>query len=171
MHVTAVLDTIKKRGHLFKDYDKAQKAYDEAQKVVELAEAGLALLSRKSAGTRKNCKKKVLAKANEAAKKALAKVPDLESEANEAEEATKVTKDTMKACIQVDLEKAKQAQEIAKGAMITAASEMFASTRTCFLLRTSTCGTRLSASRWKATCLSTYMVSLWKAQGECLASR
>ncbi len=33
MHVTAVMDAIKKRGH-FKDYDKAQKAYDEAKKAV-----------------------------------------------------------------------------------------------------------------------------------------
>ncbi len=43
MHVTAVLDAIKKRGH-FKDYDKAQKAHDEAKKAVNLAETGLALL-------------------------------------------------------------------------------------------------------------------------------
>ncbi len=34
MHVTAVLDTMKKHGH-FKDYDKAQKAHDEAEKTVE----------------------------------------------------------------------------------------------------------------------------------------
>jgi hypothetical protein len=125
MHVTVVLDTIKKCGH-FKDYDKAQKAYDEAKKAVESAEAGLALLDRTSTGTRKNRKKKALAKAKEAAKKALAKVQDLESEAKEAEEATKVTKDTMKAGFQVDLEKSEQAQEIAKGAMTAAASDMFA---------------------------------------------
>jgi hypothetical protein len=37
-----------------------------------------------------------------------------------------VTKDTMKAGFQVDLEKAKQAQDIAKGAMTAATSEMFA---------------------------------------------
>ncbi len=73
-----------------------------------------------------DCKKKVLAKAKEAAKEALAKVPDPKSEAKEAEEATKVTKDTIKAGFQVHLEKAKQAQEIAKGAMTAAASEMFA---------------------------------------------
>ena len=53
MHVMAVLDAIKKRGH-FKDYDKAQKAYDEAKKAVQLVEAGLALLDGTSAGTRKN---------------------------------------------------------------------------------------------------------------------
>jgi hypothetical protein len=125
MHMTAVLDTIKKRGH-FKDYDKAQKAHDEAKKAVELAEAGLALLDGTSAGKKKNCKKKVLAKAKEAAKEALAKVPDPESEAKETEEAPEVTNDMMKAGSHVDLEKAKQAQEIAQGAMTAAASEMFA---------------------------------------------
>ncbi len=124
MHVTAVLDAIKKRGH-FKDYNKAQKAHDEAKKAVELAEAGLALLNGTSAGTKKNHKKKAPVKAKEAAKEALAKIPDPESEAKEAEEAPKVTKDTMKAGFQVDLEKAKQAQKIAKGAMTAAASEMF----------------------------------------------
>jgi hypothetical protein len=125
MHLMVVLDTIKKRGH-FKDYDKAQKAYDEAKKAVELAEAGLALLNGTSAGTKKNCKKKALVKAKEAAKEALAKVPDPESEAKEAEEATKLTKNTMKAGFQVDLEKAKQAHETIKGTMTIAASEMFA---------------------------------------------
>jgi hypothetical protein len=38
MHVTAVLDAIKKRCH-FKDYDKTQKAHDEAKKAVELVGA------------------------------------------------------------------------------------------------------------------------------------
>jgi hypothetical protein len=108
MHVTAVLDAIKKHGH-FKDYDKAQQAHDEAKQAVELAKAGLALLNGTSTG-KKNCKKKVLAKAKEAMKEALAKVPDPKSEAKEAEEAPEVTKDTMKAGFQVDLEKAKQAQ-------------------------------------------------------------
>jgi hypothetical protein len=70
MHMNAVLDTIKKCGH-FKDYDKTQKAYDEAKKAVELGEAGLALLNRTSTGTKKNCKKKGLAKAKKAAKEAL----------------------------------------------------------------------------------------------------
>jgi hypothetical protein len=100
MHVTAVLDAIKKRGH-FKDYDKAQKAHDEAKKGVELAEAGLALLDGTSAGMRKNCKKKALAMAKEATKEALAKVPDPKSESQEAEEVTKVTRDMIKAGFQV----------------------------------------------------------------------
>jgi hypothetical protein len=34
MHVTAVLDVMKKFGH-FKDYDRAQKAHDEAKKAAE----------------------------------------------------------------------------------------------------------------------------------------
>ncbi len=68
----------------------------------------------------------MLAKAKEAAKEALAKVPDPKSEAKEAEEATKLTKNMMKAGFQADLEKAKQAQETAKGTMTTVASEMFA---------------------------------------------
>jgi hypothetical protein len=124
MHVMAVLDAIKKCGH-FNDYVKAQKAHDEAKQAVELAKAGLALLDRSSTG-KKNRKKRVLAKAKEAAKEALAKVPDPKSKAKEAEEAPKVTKDTMKAGFQVDLEKAKQAQKIAKGAITAAASAMFA---------------------------------------------
>jgi hypothetical protein len=116
VHVTAVLDAIKKHG-TFKDYNKAQKAYDEAKKAVELAKAGLALFNGTSSGTRKNCKKKALAKAKEATKEALVKIPETKSEAKEAGEATKMTEDTMKAGIQVDLEKAKQAMEDGMGAM------------------------------------------------------
>ncbi len=108
MHVTAVLDTMKKRGH-FKDYDSAQKTYDKAKKAAELAEAGLALLDGTSEGMSSKCKKKVLAKAKEAAKEALAKAQETKPETKEAEEAPKVTDDTMKAGFQADLEKAKQA--------------------------------------------------------------
>jgi hypothetical protein len=39
MHVTMVLDAMKKRGH-FNNYNRAQKAYEEAEKAAELAEAG-----------------------------------------------------------------------------------------------------------------------------------
>ncbi len=122
--MTAVLDAIKKHD-TFKDYDKAQKAYVEAKKGVESAEAGLALLDGTSAGSIKNCKKKALAKATEADKEALAKTPDTKSETKEAEEATRVTKDTMKAGFQADLEKAKKANEDAKGAMTAEASQVF----------------------------------------------
>ncbi len=50
MHVTVVLDAIKKHG-TFKDYEKAQKSYLEANKAAELAEAGLALLGDTSTGS------------------------------------------------------------------------------------------------------------------------
>jgi hypothetical protein len=124
MHVMAVLDAIKKRGH-FKDYDRAQKAYEEATKAAELAEAGLALLEGTSAGTTSKRKKKALAKAKEAVKEALAKAQETKSETKEAEEAPDVTEDLMKAGFQVDLEKAKQARKTAQGAMTAAANLMF----------------------------------------------
>ena len=125
MHVTVVLDAVKKRG-TFKDYKKASKAHVEANKAAELAEAGLALLDGTSAGSTKNCKKKALAKAKEATKEALAKTQETKSEAKEAEEVTNVTEDSMKDGFQVDLEKAKKTMEDTKGAMTAAASKMFA---------------------------------------------
>jgi hypothetical protein len=125
MHVMVVLDAIKKRG-TFKDYNRAQKAYVEAKKAVELAEAGLALLDGTSAGLKKNCKKKALVKAKEAAKEALAKTQETKSETKEAEEATKLTNDMMKAGFQAGLEEVMKVVEDAKGAMTTAASQMFA---------------------------------------------
>jgi hypothetical protein len=70
---------------------KAQKTYVEAKKAAELAEAGLSLLNRTSTGTRKNCKKKALAKAKEAAREMEAKNQETESETKEAKGATKVT--------------------------------------------------------------------------------
>jgi hypothetical protein len=124
MHVTAVLDAMKKRGH-FKDYDRAQKAYEEAEKAAESAEAGLALLEGTSAGATSKCKKKVLVKAKEATKEALAKAQETEPETKEAEETPKVTDNSMKAGFQADLEKAKQAQETAQGAMTDATNLMF----------------------------------------------
>jgi hypothetical protein len=124
MHVTAVLDAIKKRGHL-KNYDKAQKACNEAKRAVESARAGLSLLDGTGARSKKFCKKKAQAKAKEATKEALAKAQDSKSETKEADKATKVTNDMMKAGFQEHLEKAKQAQETAKGAMTAAASQKF----------------------------------------------
>jgi hypothetical protein len=76
MHVMAVLDAMKKRGH-FKDYDRAQRAYEEAKKAAELAEVGLALLKGTSAGMTSKCKKKALANAKEATKEALVKAKKL----------------------------------------------------------------------------------------------
>jgi hypothetical protein len=124
MHVMAVLDTMKKRGH-FKDCNRAKKAYEEEEKAAELAEAGLALLEETSAGTTSERKKKALAKAKEAAKEALAKAQETEPETKDAEEAPGVTDDLMKAGFQADLEKAKQAQETAQGTMTAAANLMF----------------------------------------------
>jgi hypothetical protein len=124
MHVTAVLDAIKKRGH-FKDYDKAQKEYDAAKKAIVTARAGLSLLNGTGARSKIRHKKKALVKAKEAAKEALAKAQDSESDTNKADKATKVTNNTIKTCFQEDLEKAKQAQETAKGTMTAAASLMF----------------------------------------------
>jgi hypothetical protein len=55
----------------------------------------------------------------------LAKALDSKSEAKEAKEASEVNNDSMKAGFLEDLEKAKQAQSTAKGAMTAAASKMF----------------------------------------------
>ncbi len=96
----------------------------KAMKAAELAEAGLALLNDTNPGSRKNCKKKALAKTKEATKEALAKTPDTKSETKEAEETTNVTEDLMKAGFQLDFEKAKKAMEDAKGAMTPAASQI-----------------------------------------------
>jgi hypothetical protein len=120
MHVTAVLDAVKKRGHFY-DYKKAEKVHKEARKAVESARAGLALLDGTGTKSKWFCKKK----AREAAEKALAKAQDTESEAREAKEALEVNKNSMKAGFLDDLEKAEQAQSTAKGAMTAAASKMF----------------------------------------------
>jgi hypothetical protein len=85
MHVTLVLDAIKKRGP-FHDYKKAEKAYSEAKTAVESARAGLSLLNGTRARSRRFRKKK----SKETAEKALAKAQDSKLEAKEANEATKV---------------------------------------------------------------------------------
>jgi hypothetical protein len=120
MHVTAVLDAIKKRGH-FQDFKKAEKVHKEAKKAVESARAGLSLLDGTGAKLRRFCKEE----AKEATEKALAKAQDSESKAREAKEASEMNNDSMKAGFLEDLEKAKQAQSTAKGAMTAAASKMF----------------------------------------------
>ncbi len=124
MHVTVVLDAMKKRGH-FNDYNRAQKAYEEAEKSAESAEAGLVLLKGTSAGMASKRKKKVLAKAKEAAKECLANAHETKPEAKGAVEATNMTEDSMKDGFQVDLEKAKQAWETAQGAMTATTNLMF----------------------------------------------
>ncbi len=73
MHVTAVLDAIKKCGHFYY-YKKAEVFHKEAKKSVESSRAGLSLLG---TGTKSKrfCKKK----ARVATEKALAKAPDSKS--------------------------------------------------------------------------------------------
>jgi hypothetical protein len=44
MHVTVVLNAIKKHGH-FQSYEKAEKVHKEAKKAVESARAALSLLN------------------------------------------------------------------------------------------------------------------------------
>ncbi len=56
MHVTVVLDAIKKRGH-FNDYEKAEKDYKEAKKAVESARAALSLLDGTGVKARRSRKK------------------------------------------------------------------------------------------------------------------
>jgi hypothetical protein len=124
MHVTAVLDVMKKRGH-FNDYNKAHKAYKEAAKAAELAEAGLALLEGTSEKISERRLKK-LAKAKKATKEALEKAQETKPATQEAVLATMAPEDSMKAGFQADLQKALQAQVTAQGAMTAAASLMFA---------------------------------------------
>jgi hypothetical protein len=124
MHVMAVLDAMKERGH-FNDYNRAQKAYEEATKAAESAEAGLALLEGISAGTTSKHKKKALTKAKEVTKEALVKAHETKPEPKEAVEAPNMTEDLMKDGFQADLEMAKQAWETAQGAMTAAANLMF----------------------------------------------
>ncbi len=71
MHVTAVLDAIKKRGH-FQDYKKAEKVHKEAKKAIESATAALSLLNGTGTKAKRFCKKK----AREAIEKVLAKALD-----------------------------------------------------------------------------------------------
>jgi hypothetical protein len=159
MHVTAVLDAMKKCGH-FKDYKEDQKAYIEQKEVVNSAKASLALLDKAREGWGK------LSKKSKKAKEAKAK-------SKEADGATKVPEDLMKANFQADLEKAKKAAEEAKGATTASANQQIRclhSTPICFLSRASMHRTRLSSSRWKRTRMWIYKVSLRKAQGECPAS-
>ncbi len=122
MHVTAVLDAIKKRGCL-DDYEKAAGQYEKAKEAVESTRAGLLLLQESA---RKASKEKIKTKEGEkvAPAKAPAKAPEPVSAAKEAEIAPAV-KDNMKASFLSDLEKAKQSQRLAKGAMTVAASKMF----------------------------------------------
>jgi hypothetical protein len=120
MHVTAVLDAIKKRSH-FNNYMKAEKDYEEAKKAVESARAALSLLDSTGVKARRSHKKKT----KEAEKDATAKAPYSESDAKEAKDALEANGNPMKAGFLEDLEKAKQAQRTVKGMMTVATSKMF----------------------------------------------
>ncbi len=120
MHVTVVLDAIKKRGQ-FNDYEKAEKDYKEAKKAIESARAALSLLDGTGAKAKRSHKKKT----KEAKKDTTVKAPYSESDAKEAKDAPEANDDPMKAGFLEDLEKAKQAQSTAKGMMTVAASKMF----------------------------------------------
>jgi hypothetical protein len=122
MHVTAVLNAIKKHGHL-DDYKKAAGQYERAEEATETARAGLLLLQESA---RKSSKEKKKTKEGEkvAPAKAPGKAPEPVSAAKEAKVAPAVN-DDMKASFSSDLEMAKQSQRIAKGAMTVAASKIF----------------------------------------------
>ncbi len=97
MHVTAVLNAIKKRGHS-DHYKKAAWAYEKAKKAVESARAGLALLEETGENVKKLSKKKT----KEGKKEAPAKAPEPKSAAKEAE-VVPATNDNMKASFSSDL--------------------------------------------------------------------
>jgi hypothetical protein len=120
MHMTAVLDAIKKHG-CFNNYKKAEKDYKEAKKAIESARAALSPLDGTGVKARRSCKKKT----KEAEKDATAKAPYSESDAKEAKDAPEANDDPMKAGFLEDLEKAKQAHRTAKGTMIVAKSKIF----------------------------------------------
>jgi hypothetical protein len=79
MHMIAVLNATKKRGH-FNDYKKAAKDHKKLRKGIESARADLSLLDRTGAKAKRLPKKKT----KEAKKDATAKVLDSESDAKEA---------------------------------------------------------------------------------------
>jgi hypothetical protein len=118
MHITVVLNAIKKHGHFY-DYEKAAKYHEESTKAIESARAALSLLNGPGAKA-----KKLHKKSKEVKKDTTAKIQDSKSDAKEAKDAPEAD-DEMKAGFLGDLEKAKQSQRTAKGAMTVAANKMF----------------------------------------------
>jgi hypothetical protein len=72
----------------------------------------------------------------------------------------------MKAGFLEDLEKAKQAQRTAKGAMTAAASKMFTFYLNLLSPESKYAWNKIVSEQTKVTRTSTYKVTLWKAQGE-----
>jgi hypothetical protein len=161
MHVTAVLDAIKKRGH-FNNYKKAEKDYKEAKKAVESARAALSLLDGTRAKAKRSCKKKT----KEAVKDATAKVLDSESDAKEAKDAPEANDDPIKAGFLEDLEKAKQAQRAAKGRMNVAASKMFTFHSNLLSPESKYAWNKIVSKQTERDPYVNLKVTLWKAQGE-----
>jgi hypothetical protein len=90
MHVTVVLDAIKRCGHFY-NYEKAATDHGESTKAVESARAALSLLDGPGAKA-----KKLHKKSKEVKKDATAKVQDSKSDAKEAKDAPEAD-DEMKA--------------------------------------------------------------------------
>ncbi len=168
MHVTAVLDAIKKRGH-FDDYEKAAWKYKEAMEAIESARAGISLLEESVRKANKE-KKRTKDRAKEGKNVAPAKAPEPKSAVKEAKVAP-VADDQMKASFSSDLEKAKQAQRIAKGAMTVAASKMFWFYSNLLSPESKYAWNKIASKQTEATPMPTFKVTLWKAQGECCVSR
>ncbi len=77
----------------------------------------------------------------------------------------------MKSSFLSDLEKAKQAQRIAKGAKTTAVSKMFAFYLNLLSPESKYAWNKIVCKQTKATPTSTFKVTCCKAQGECCVSR
>ncbi len=86
MHVQAVLDAIKKRGH-FEDYDKAAWKYQEASEAIASARAGLSLPkeSVKKASKAKKKQKEKAKEGDDVTPKAPVKAPEPKTPAKAAE--------------------------------------------------------------------------------------
>jgi hypothetical protein len=134
MHVQAMLNAIKKRGH-FEDYNKAGWKLQEASKAIASARAGLSLLEEtvKKASKEKKKKHKERSKEGEKAKegddvtpKAPVKAPELKTPEKAAEstadvqeaEVAPATDDQMKANFLSDLEKAKKGPSHCEGSYV-----------------------------------------------------
>jgi hypothetical protein len=98
---------------LFQGLQKAPAAYVEQKEAVKSGKADLTLLDGASKG---------LGKSRKSSKKA----KEAEAKSKEADGATELTKDPMRATFQANLEKVKKAIKDAKGTMTAAASQMFA---------------------------------------------
>jgi hypothetical protein len=113
---------------------------------------------------------KRLAKAKEAMREALAKAQETKPETKGADEAPTAAEDLMKAGFQVDLEKAMQAQETAQGAMIAAATLMFAFYSNLLSPESKYAWNKIVVKQTEGDpYVNLQGVSL--AQGECLVSR